>query len=218
MKDYTGNIIGDWQMVKFSHKRHTNNIWICNCIHCGMERTLSTNRFRHPPKCGCHRINELIGKRIGKLTVISYLGKLPEENQKGYYWLCQCECGNKRNYTTAAIMGGQYKSCGCMQEGHPNYIHKNSKDASGYIQVYCPEHPRSHKKGNKVPEHILVMEQVIGRYITKEETVHHKNGIRDDNRPENLELWASRHPKGQRISDLLAWAKQIIKDYDNGNN
>ncbi len=56
--------------------------------------------------------------------------------------------------------------------------------------------------GYKQPEHHAVMEKIIGRPVLLGETVHHVNGKRDDNRPENLELWSSRHGKGQRTIDL----------------
>ncbi|GER23273.1 hypothetical protein NCCP1664_17690 [Zafaria cholistanensis] len=55
-----------------------------------------------------------------------------------------------------------------------------------------------------VMEHRVVMEGILGRKLIKGETVHHKNGLRDDNRPENLELWFNQ-PYGQRIPDLVAY-------------
>ena len=68
-------------------------------------------------------------------------------------------------------------------------------------------------KQGMIMEHRVVMEQMIGRYLEKHETVHHKNGDRKDNRPENLELWSTRQPKGQRVEDKVEYAVEILKQY-----
>ena len=62
--------------------------------------------------------------------------------------------------------------------------------------------PSGQRGGYRQPEHRAVMEAMIGRKLEDHETVHHKNGIRTDNRPENLELWAGRHGRGHRVEDL----------------
>lgn len=80
--------------------------------------------------------------------------------------------------------------------GHPNWKGGRQVDADGYILVWQLDHPHARripgrKSGGYVAEHRLVMERVLGRYLEPGEVVHHKNGVHDDNRPENLELFAT---------------------------
>jgi hypothetical protein len=82
-------------------------------------------------------------------------------------------------------------------------MHGRIIDPRGYVYIRKPKHPNAHKDGY-VAEHIKVMAAVLGRPLRRGEEVHHKNGIRHDNRPGNLELWArSMQPPGCRVSDLV---------------
>jgi len=81
-------------------------------------------------------------------------------------------------------------------------------DRQGYVLVTVPDHPQvlarsARYKNAYLREHRIVMERVLGRLLHPWENIHHKNGIRSDNRPENLELWDKGQPSGQRKIDLL---------------
>ncbi len=106
--------------------------------------------------------------------------------------------------------GKQGAGLSCSWECRNKAMHKPIEDRAkkldphGYVLVIAPDHPivqaRKARGGRNdyVREHRLVLEKVLGRFLEPHETVHHINGIRHDNRPENLEVWSKAHPNGVR--------------------
>ena len=78
----------------------------------------------------------------------------------------------------------------------------------GYVMIRKPEHPKA--QNGYIQEHRYVIEQHLGRYLLPKESVHHKNGSKQDNRLENLELWGSNHSSGQRYEDMTTFDLEAI--------
>lgn len=84
----------------------------------------------------------------------------------------------------------------------------------GYYVVVVPVEMRWLTHGESTClEHRYVMAQQLGRPLTADESVHHKNGDRLCNEPSNLELWSRWQPRGQRVADKVAWAVEMLRRY-----
>ena len=89
---------------------------------------------------------------------------------------------------------------------------KRKNDKKGYIMCHWKD---KSGKNRATFEHIIIMEKYLKRDLAPGENVHHINGIRNDNRIENLELWTRPQPTGIRASDALTWAQDILTRYKN---
>jgi len=96
---------------------------------------------------------------------------------------------------------------------NPNWKGGKHEDSKGYVYIYNPEHPNAHKRGY-VLEHRLVMEKKLGRYLTKEEEVHHNKG-KQDNLPEDLRLFKSKS-EHQQYEHSLRKSNQVSSIADGG--
>jgi len=138
--------------------------------------------------------------RQKNFTIVAVSGHFDPCHYEGDYIIQTCKyCGReqrleRRKYRAKRRNSGCCRSCFMKYEidrkGEKNPNWKGGKHV-GYIRITLqPDHPfycmvDSHKR---VKEHRLVLAQHLGRVLRDDEFVHHKNGIKNDNRPENLEI------------------------------
>lgn len=96
--------------------------------------------------------------------------------------------------------------CELYKNSHTRRREDKYIDKDGYVIIW--------HNGVRMGEHRVVMQKKLGRELIKPESVHHKNGNRSDNRLNNLELWSTYQPAGQRIEDKVEYAKEILKLYE----
>lgn len=181
------------QGVYFKRIANRNKpVCVCECECCGDEIHVHASNLVSGNTNSCRgslKFVDLTGQRFGKLVAVSKVSGGGKDTR----WLCRCDCGKEVVRFAHGLKSSKVPHCGCVRKR----CRRN-----GYVFLSLPNHPNADSQG-KVYEHVVIMSQQIGRALLPEETVHHKNGVKDDNRPENLELWASNHPSGQRTEDLV---------------
>ena len=135
--------------------------------------------------------------RYGDVTVVKLLRRTG----------CNVEgCGRKhRSLGYCEIHYSHFKTYGDPTFYKIKGRHLNQK---GYVFV-----PDPNGVLHTIAEHRLVMQQHLGRPLIKGENVHHINGDKQDNRIENLELWNTSQPSGQRVEDKITYVVSILEQY-----
>lgn len=187
------------------------------CLHCG-------GTFRPPTSASAYCSSECwyASRKAARMVPCEACGTTFERKVKTQR-ACSVACGNKLKEANRTVECGNCKTaflrphgklqtfcsrrCSMLARGgstsnsaarHPEG--HELRTSSGYIQ-------QKHE-GRWVQQHRLVMQQTLGRPLLSNERVHHKNGVRADNRPENLEMWAvtatsKKDPAGQRVCDKI---------------
>ena len=219
IKDLSGQTFGKLTVVNFagsSKRGHAK--WLCKC-ECGNEKAIFGGHLTSgsTKSCGCitRPFKDLTGQTFGKLTVVKFAGRDKCGNRE---WLCKCECGNEKDIVGGHLTSGSTKSCGCRAGSKHRQLREKGiftkrTNKYGYVIMHYPEHANSRKGGN-ICEHTYVMSEHLGRPLKPNENVHHINGVRDDNRIENLELWCKSQPCGQRVNEKQAFYVEFISEYN----
>jgi HNH endonuclease len=206
---------GEWWNIKTDGHRSRGTVRTCEV--CGIEFPALTGRLRRYCSRAC------TGKaKLGQ--AVNFQGyahwKLeddgwwyythPERRARGELRTCE-QCG--KSYPGLPTRGRRFCGKSCAGKavspfGRPAeasmHWRGGRRVSRGYVLVYAKDH--SSLVGTKrsyVLEHRLVMEEELGRPLYDYEQVHHKNGIKTDNRPENLELWTRAQPKGGRNGETV---------------
>jgi len=170
---------------------HTRQMWFgASCLFEGCENPIHARGY-----CGLHygRLTKsgdpALVKKVAKYTE-PCIAVYPDGTRCSILGYAKQYC--KKHYQ-------QWK-----RYGDPHVDKTKVLDSRSYKKIFMPQHPNASQSGY-ILEHRYVMSHHLGRALFPDENVHHKNGDRHDNRLENLELWSTVQPSGQRIEDKLEW-------------
>lgn len=175
--------------------------------------------MKHCPTCNLEKKLDKFWKRKDRKDGYYYIcidcakdkwKERPEDQKEKYKEKRRKEKRLKSPYGLDPNFEGNYKP-------GTKYNPETRTMRKGYWLICRPGHPNAQKstKGNKgrMFEHTFVMSEYLKRPLESYERVHHKNGVRADNRIENLELWHIGQPPGQRVEDKISWCMEFLQQY-----
>jgi hypothetical protein len=191
----TGSIDGDRAI---GTQREPRTCMVDDCTNAATERGLCHGHYLRVVRLGHVQEDRPLGRRVNELCRVDGCGRLATAKQ-----LCKAHAGRLRKF-------GDVQADKPIREVRgTGYL-----DRGGYLVVPVPRDLRHLTEGaTSTTQHRLVMAQHLGRPLREDESVHHLNGSRTDNRIENLELWSRWQPSGQRVSDKVTWAIALLRQY-----
>lgn len=153
---------------------------------CVIENCGGEVRDRRAKRCDLH-----------KATCAAPACEYSTENMSGIY--CSMHFARKIGKVARDFLAPKIGDTGQWRDNGDGYIVREALQPDG--------------SRRKVFQHRVVMEEHLGRPLRKNENVHHINGRRAQNNIENLELWVKNQPAGQRMTDLVEWAREIMETY-----
>lgn len=161
---------------------------------------------------GCKRVS------LARQLCVTHYGQMRDSGETGNSDTCQYINGCSQIASRRGLCNSHYRKLkrnnsldgyGYTKRLEPGEWSKPVPKGDGYMVCYRTVNGYQERRAH----HRLVMEQHLGRELLPHENVHHVNGVKDDNRIENLELWTTSQPRGQRVDDKADWAMEILRLY-----